>query len=125
MSEHTQLEQAISHLESQRAVLGEAATEAAVAALKQKLSALDKTESGGERKLVTVMFADISGFTALSENMDPEAVRDLMNRCFDRLVPCIKNYDGTIDKFIGDEIMAFFGAPVAHENDPERVTGSD
>ena len=75
----------------------------------------------GERKQVTVLFADISGFTALSEKMDPEAVRDLMNRCFDRLVPCIQHFDGTIDKFIGDEIMALFGAPVAHENDPERA----
>ena len=92
----------------------------------RRLAALQKAEApnpslDGERKLVTVMFADISGFTALSEKMDPEAVRDLMNACFERLVPVIEKYDGTMDKFIGDEIMALFGAPVAHENDPERA----
>jgi class 3 adenylate cyclase len=67
------------------------------------------------------MFADISGFTTLAESMDPEAVRDLMNQCFAYLVPCINRYEGTIDKFIGDEIMALFGAPRTHENDPERA----
>ena len=75
----------------------------------------------GERKLVTVMFADISGFTALSEKMDPEDLSDLMNACFEQLVPVVTKYGGTVDKFIGDEIMALFGAPVAHENDPERA----
>ena len=75
----------------------------------------------GERKLVTVMFADFSGFTALAEQLDPEAVRELVNACFDHLVPIIKKYEGTVEKFIGDEIMAIFGAPVAHENDPERA----
>ena len=124
MAEHTQLEQAIAHLENQRTVLGDAVVDASIAALKKQLTDMKagpKPAESGERKLVTVMFADISGFTALSEKMDPEAVRDLMNRCFDRLVPCIQRYDGTIDKFIGDEVMALFGAPVAHENDPERA----
>ncbi len=67
------------------------------------------------------MFADISGFTALSEKLDPEKVREVINACFDRLVPVLQKYDGTIDKFIGDEIMAVFGAPVAHEDDAERT----
>ncbi len=79
------------------------------------------TLPGGERKIVTILFADVSGFTALSEKLDPEAVRDLITACFDRLVPCIQRYGGTIDKFMGDEIMALFGAPQAHENDPERA----
>src|SRR5439155_6937323 len=74
-----------------------------------------------ERKLVTIVFADISGFTALSEKLDPERVRELINACFDWLVPIVQKYEGTIDKFIGDEIMALFGAPIAHENDPERA----
>ena len=77
--------------------------------------------SEGERKFVTIMFADISGFTAMSESLDPEVVRDLMNACFQDLVPIVVNHGGTIDKFIGDEIMALFGAPVAHEDDPERA----
>ncbi len=79
------------------------------------------TSMQGERRLVTVMFADISGFTAMAETMDPEAVRDVMNTCFERLVPVVQKYKGTVDKFIGDEIMALFGAPVAHGNDAERA----
>lgn len=73
----------------------------------------------GERKNVTVLFADISGFTAMSELMDPEEVSTVMNNCFNVLTGCIYRYEGFIDKFIGDCIMALFGAPVAHENDPE------
>jgi class 3 adenylate cyclase len=129
MTEREQLEQAITALEAQRASLGDAAVDAALAGLRQKLAALETDLTGfgnlsglaGERKLVTVMFADISGFTALSEKMDPESVRDLMNACFERLVPIIEKYEGTVDKFIGDEIMALFGAPVTYENDPERA----
>ena len=74
-----------------------------------------------ERKLVTVLFADVAGFTTLAETLDPEPLRDLINACFGRLVPCVERYGGTVDKFIGDEIMALFGAPVAHDNDPERA----
>jgi class 3 adenylate cyclase/predicted ATPase len=75
----------------------------------------------GERKQVTVLFADISGFTALAETLDPEDVRQVMNACFAQLVPVVETYGGTIDKFIGDEIMALFGAPMAHDNDAERA----
>jgi hypothetical protein len=60
-----------------------------------------------------VVFADISGFTALAERLDPETIRQCMNRCFAHLVPIVERYGGTVDKFIGDEIMALFGAPVA------------
>lgn len=67
------------------------------------------------------MFADISGFTALSEKMDPEQVRRLINNCFDQLVPLVEKYGGVVDKFIGDEIMVLYGAPVAHEDDPVRA----
>lgn len=74
-----------------------------------------------ERRQVTVMFADISGFTAMSESMDPEAVRNVMNGCFARLVPIVEAYQGTVDKFIGDEIMALFGAPISHERDAEHA----
>jgi class 3 adenylate cyclase/tetratricopeptide (TPR) repeat protein len=75
----------------------------------------------GERRQVTVLFADLSGFTALAETMDPEDVRQVMNACFARLVPLVEAYGGTIDKFIGDAIMALFGAPIAYENDAERA----
>jgi class 3 adenylate cyclase len=74
-----------------------------------------------ERRLVTVLFADVTGFTALSERLDPEDVSSVLNDCFSGLVSVVLHYEGTIDKFIGDGIMAIFGAPLAHENDPERA----
>jgi len=70
-----------------------------------------------ERKLVTILFADISGFTALTETLDPEMARDLVEAYFQRMTPILEKYNGTVEKFIGDEIMALFGAPVASEND--------
>jgi len=75
----------------------------------------------GERKQVSVMFADISGFTAMSERRDAEEVVTLVNACFAQLSECVYRYEGTIDKYIGDAIMAVFGAPRAHEDDPERA----
>ena len=74
-----------------------------------------------ERRLVTVLFADVTGFTALSEKLDLEDVSSVLNDCFSGLVSIILKYEGTIDKFIGDGVMAIFGAPLAHENDPERA----
>ena len=74
-----------------------------------------------ERRLVTIVFADVTGFTALSEQMDAEDVSAILNECFTALVSTVLKYEGTIDKFIGDGIMAIFGAPLAHENDPERA----
>ncbi len=75
----------------------------------------------GERRRVTILFADIVGFTTLAETMDPEHAHSLVNSCFEHLVPAVIQCGGTVDKFIGDEIMALFGAPLAHENDPERA----
>ncbi len=129
MEARRQLEKAMLALEAQRAALGDTAVDAALSGLRRKLAELDQMPppsptpppATDERKLVTVMFADISGFTAMSEKMDPEAVRNTMNACFECLVPVLGRYGGTVDKFIGDEIMALFGAPVAHENDPERA----
>jgi len=74
-----------------------------------------------ERRMVTVLFADVTGFTALSEKLDLEDVSAVLNDCFSGLIASILKYEGTIDKFIGDGIMAIFGAPLAHENDPERA----
>src|SRR5258708_2907385 len=115
----------IAALEGQRATLGDAVVDPAISALRQQLSRLsataEKQAPEDERKIVTIVFADISGFTALSEKKDPEEVREMMNACFESLVPVVQKYEGTIDKFIGDEIMALFGAPIAHEDDPERA----
>ncbi|MBI2760460.1 MAG: AAA family ATPase [Chloroflexi bacterium] len=77
-----------------------------------------------ERRLVTVMFADMSGSTAMSEKLDPEEVQELMNNFFQALAGCVHRYGGTVDKFLGDGIMALFGAPFAHEDDPERAVAS-
>lgn len=75
----------------------------------------------GERKLVTVLFLDVVGSTALAEPLDPEDWTALMNRAFDRLSPVIYQYEGTIARLMGDALLAFFGAPVTHEDDPVRA----
>lgn len=72
-----------------------------------------------ERRIVTVMFADLSGFTSLTERADPEKIRDLIAGCLAPLCECVTRWGGFVDKFIGDCVMALFGAPVARENDPE------
>ncbi|CAB4882040.1 unannotated protein [freshwater metagenome] len=74
-----------------------------------------------ERRVVTVLFADLVGFTTLSENLDPEHVKRLVDSCFQRLVEDITTFGGTVDKFVGDGIVALFGVPVAHEDDAERA----
>jgi len=75
----------------------------------------------GERKTVTVLFADVVGSTALAAQMDPEDWTVIMNRAFERLAPPIYQHEGTIARLMGDAILAFFGAPVAHEDDPARA----
>ncbi|MFN4088476.1 MAG: adenylate/guanylate cyclase domain-containing protein, partial [Alphaproteobacteria bacterium] len=70
---------------------------------------------------MTVLFADVSGFTAMSERLDPETVHRIMNDCFDGLGAAIAAEGGHIDKYIGDNVMALFGAPVAHADDPARA----
>jgi adenylate cyclase len=74
-----------------------------------------------QRRPVTVVFADIVGFTSLSERLDPEEVRDVTAACFGRLVEEIVRRGGTVDKFIGDAVMALFGTPIAHEDDAGRA----
>src|SRR6266566_3088005 len=74
-----------------------------------------------ERKIVTVLFADLVGFTARAERLDPEDVRAVLAPYHARLRSELERYGGTVEKFIGDAVMALFGAPVAHEDDPERA----
>ncbi len=74
-----------------------------------------------ERRLVTVLMADLVGFTALSAGSDPEQVKRLVDACFDALVVDIVDFGGRLDKIVGDEIVALFGAPIAHEDDAERA----
>ena len=75
----------------------------------------------GERKHVTVLFVDVSGFTSLSERLDPEEVHRLMSRAFDLMLAEVHRYEGTVNQFLGDGIMALFGAPIAHEDHARRA----
>ena len=74
-----------------------------------------------DRRQVTILFADLSGFTTLAERLDPEDVRAFQNALFETLAQAIVRYDGFVEKFVGDAVLAIFGAPVAHEDDPERA----
>jgi adenylate cyclase len=74
-----------------------------------------------ERRQVTVLFADLVGFTALAERLDPEDVRDITTECLQQLAAEAVRFEGTVDKLIGDAVMILFGAPVAHEDDPARA----
>src|SRR3954471_17483971 len=74
-----------------------------------------------ERRQVTVLFADLSGYTAVAERMDPETVKTLVDGALRRLGQEVERYGGTVDKYIGDNVMALFGAPLAHEDDEERA----
>ena len=74
--------------------------------------------------IATVMFADISGFTAMSEKMDPEQVTCVMNDCFCMMEGCIEQHGGTIDKFIGDCVMVLFGIPKALEDAPQKAVNT-
>jgi class 3 adenylate cyclase/tetratricopeptide (TPR) repeat protein len=75
----------------------------------------------GERKLVTVLFADVANYTSLSEKLDPEEVHQIMDGCFKILMDEIHKYEGTINQFTGDGVMALFGAPIAHEDHAQRA----
>jgi class 3 adenylate cyclase len=75
----------------------------------------------GERKQVTVLFVDVSGFTSLSETLDPEDVHGLMTRAFELMLGAVHRYEGTVNQFLGDGIMALFGAPLTHEDHARRA----
>lgn len=82
---------------------------------------LDKIDSEANRRTITVLFADLSGFTAMSERLDPEVMQTLQNGLFEELTAAVQSFGGFVDKFIGDALLALFGAPAAHEDDPERA----
>jgi class 3 adenylate cyclase len=124
-AEKTQLEQAISHLEGQREALGDAVVDTALAPLREKLSQLDKQlltgPSTSERRIVTILFCDVTGSTALAAELDPEEWTAIMQRIFPRLSEPVERYGGKVARLMGDGLLAFFGAPAAHEDDPERA----
>jgi class 3 adenylate cyclase/tetratricopeptide (TPR) repeat protein len=75
----------------------------------------------GERKHVTVLFSDLTGYTAISERLDPEEVKEITTQIFDEITKIVDKYEGFIEKFAGDAVMALFGAETAHEDDPIRA----
>lgn len=124
-TERDQIEQAMASLGEKRSLLGDEVVEAALSALQEKLARLDAqarpAHEPQQRKLVTVLFADVSGFTAMAETMDHEIVSSVINSLWSRVDRAILNHAGRIDKHMGDAVMALFGTPVAHEDDPERA----
>jgi class 3 adenylate cyclase/tetratricopeptide (TPR) repeat protein len=78
-------------------------------------------EAEGERKQVTVLFSDLSGYTPMSEKLDPEELKEIMSRIFGEIAQVVTKYEGFIEKFVGDAVMALFGVPKAHEDDPIRA----
>jgi len=74
-----------------------------------------------ERKHVTIMFSDLSGYTAMTERLDPEEVKEIMSYVFGEITQIIHNYDGFIERFVGDAVMVIFGVPKVHEDDPVRA----
>jgi len=81
-------------------------------------------EKGGENRVATVLFADIRGFTSMSENMVAADVLQMLNEYFEVMVEIAFHHEGTVDKFVGDEIMVLWGAPVIHEDDPARAVSA-
>jgi ABC-type oligopeptide transport system substrate-binding subunit/class 3 adenylate cyclase len=75
----------------------------------------------GERRIVTILFSDVKGSTAMAEGLDPEDWAEIMEGAFNVLIEPIYRYEGTLARLMGDAILAFFGAPIAHEDDPERA----
>jgi predicted ATPase/class 3 adenylate cyclase len=87
-----------------------------------KLKAARKSrQMRGERRVITMLFCDVTGSTSMAENLDPEEWAEIMNEAFDFLIAPIYKYEGTLARMMGDGLLAFFGAPVAHEDDPQRA----
>ncbi len=80
-----------------------------------------RAAAAGERRFVTVVFADIVGFTTFAEDRDPETVRELLSRYFETVTAILERHGGSVEKFIGDAVMAVWGTPVAHDDDAERA----
>ncbi len=121
MSSLEELQQAIAVLESQRPILGDLAVNAAVTGLRQKIAELQAQPALQQRKQVTILFADVSGFTALSEKLDAEEVHDLMNSLWLQLDAILERHGGKIDKHIGDAVLALWGVSATREDDTEQA----
>jgi class 3 adenylate cyclase len=121
-NELAQLQNGIVALEAQRTLLGDVVVDAAIGPMRRRLAELEgQSQSSQQRKLATVLFADVSGFTTLSETMDAEVVAGIMNDLWAVVDAAITGHGGRIDKHIGDAVMALWGAETAREDDPEMA----
>lgn len=130
MSEIEKIEQAIQALENQRDLIGDEIVNSALGPLREKLavlltsistSQLAKIEDTHQRRIITVLLADVSRFTAMSEHQDAEDVHDMMNALWEKLDGAILTHGGRIDKHMGDGVMALWGADETREDDAERA----
>ena len=127
MSDTDQLQEAINSIEAQRALFGDVATDIMLALLHEKLgnengrSPEDASPRIAQRKQVTILFANIAGFTKVAESIPETNMLDIMNALWRRLDHAITQQGGTIDKHMGDAVMGLFGVPISHEDDPERA----
>ncbi len=87
----------------------------------QVISGKVEVAKGGEQRQTTVLFSDIRGFTSMSESRNAQEIVDMLNEYFEQMVEIVFRYEGTLDKFVGDEIMALYGSPVTHADDPIRA----
>ena len=84
-------------------------------------SARSRNSRVGERRVITMLFCDVKGSTAAAEKVDPEIWTDIMNVVFEYMIRPIYKYEGFVPRLMGDAILAFFGAPITHEDDPQRA----
>jgi class 3 adenylate cyclase/tetratricopeptide (TPR) repeat protein len=89
--------------------------------LEEQSPSLEEAILEGERKPVTVLFSDLSEYSAMTENLDPEEVKEIMGQVFEEIAGIAAHYEGYIDRFFGDEVLVLFGVPKAHEDDPVRA----
>ena len=115
---------AASHEELSRRVIERKALERFLssAIVEKILASPDQIRLGGDTQVATILFADIRGFTRMSEHMEPQKVVELLNEFFSEMTDLIFDNGGTLDKYLGDGIMAVFGAPLAKPDDPRRAT---
>ncbi|MCB9450304.1 MAG: tetratricopeptide repeat protein [Anaerolineaceae bacterium] len=121
MLEREQIEQAITALEAQRAVMGDAVVDATLTALREKLAQLEPHTPVEQRKLVTILFADTVSSTAMFEHVDPEDVLAIMDGALRAYTDTVGQMEGMVARLMGDGLLAFFGAPVSREDDAFRA----